>query len=140
MGSIKENETMSSDRGWYLLAAGVLALGLGNLLTTSDGLWARDLVVQSAATFEQSLSKAETYVAMAEMLLGAGGDHSWARAVHTRLSRQAEMARHRAEVAQAQMERAHGLAIGAGRQQIVHCASMNRVGAPQVLISRAGNF
>jgi hypothetical protein len=132
---------MRCDRGWYLVAAGVLALGLGNLLTTSDGLRARDLVMESAARFDESISQAETYVAMAKMLLGARGDQSWAHAVHTRLSlasRQAETARHRAELAQAQMERAHGLAIG--RQQIVHCASMNRVRAPHVSISSAENF
>jgi hypothetical protein len=121
---------MSSARGWYWVAAGVLALGLGNLWTSSDGGWARELVVQSAARLEQSISKAETYVAMAEMLLGASGDRS----------RQAEMVRHRAPMAPARMERAHRLAIGTAGQQIVHCAPMNRVPAPQVLISSAENF
>jgi hypothetical protein len=133
---------MSSDKGWYLVAAGVLALALGNSLARLDGQWARDLVAQGASGVQQVVSRADSYLAMAEMIFG-GSDHSWTRAFHRRLelvSGQAQMARYRAEVTRAQMERGHGNTLRAGHQRIIRCASMNNAHATGVFISSTENF
>jgi len=134
---------MSSDRGWYLVAAGVLALGLGNSLARLDGQWAGDLVAQSVSGYQQAVIRADTYLAMASMIF-AGHDQSWSRVFPTRLdlalaSSQAQIGRHRAEMTRARAL-AHRITVNAGQPPVIHCASMNNAHAARALVSSTDSF
>jgi hypothetical protein len=133
---------MRSDTGWYLLAAGVLALGVSGSLTRAYGEWARDLVARNASNLQQVVSRADSYLAMAEMILGSS-DQSWTRAVQSRLdyaSRQAQMARSRVQASRAQMERVQRTAIGTARRSVIRCASMNNAHVARAFVSSPENF
>jgi hypothetical protein len=133
---------MRSDTGWYLVAAGVLALGVSNSLARVNGQWARDLVARNASNLERVVSRADSYLAMAEMILGSS-DHSWTSAVQSRLdyaSRQAQMARSQVEVSRARMERAQRTAIGTARRSVIGCASMNNAHFARAFVSTPENF
>jgi hypothetical protein len=132
---------MSSDRGWYLVAVGVLALGLGNSLARLDRQWAGDLVAQSVSSFQQVVTRADSYLAIASMIF-AGNDQSWSRVFPTRFelaSRQAQIAGYRAEKIRARAE-ALRIAVNAGRQPVNHCASMNNAHAFRAFVSSADSF
>jgi hypothetical protein len=132
---------MSSDRGWYLVAVGVLALGLGNSLARLNGQWPGDLVAQSVSGYQQVVIRADSYLAMASMIF-AGNDQSWSRVFPTRLelaSSEAQIGRYRAEMIRARAH-AHRITVNAGQPPVIHCAAMNNAHAARAFVSSGDSF
>lgn len=95
---------MASEKAWYWLAAGVLALGLNGAYQDGQFQWAHRLVERSNATFERVSAQGCRLLAMAEIMLGsepAGLDR-----VHDRMVRaQDRMVAAQDRFNQRQMER-----------------------------------
>lgn len=96
---------MASDRGWYLIAVGVLALGLGNSTLNSHPDWLRNLTDRSAASAERMSAQAERYLGMAQILLGRS-EASFGPAQSMLGRMQADVGVMQAEVARRQAEMA----------------------------------
>jgi len=118
---------MASDRGWYLVAVGVLALGLGNSLANRRPDWLQSLADRSAATIERASAEAERYLAIAQLMLGQG-ESGFGRAQATLGSlqahlgiMQANLARHQAEMARLEAADARMVTVRQVRQTRVVC-------------------
>ena len=61
---------MRTDKAWYWLAAGVLALGLNGAYQDGQMGWAHVLVDRAAASVERLALSGQHFVAMAEVMLG----------------------------------------------------------------------
>jgi hypothetical protein len=61
---------MRTDKAWYWLAAGVLALGLNGAYQDGQMDWAHVLVDHAAASVERVALCGQHFVAMAEVILG----------------------------------------------------------------------
>ena len=61
---------MASDRALYLMAVGVLALGLGNSLANHQPDWLRNLADHSISTAQQVSGRAQGYLGMAQFMFG----------------------------------------------------------------------
>ncbi len=101
---------MASDKALYLVAVGVLALGLGNSLANSQPDWLRNLADRSVNLAERFSGQAERSVAMAQLMFGRG-ESGFGRTQATlgrmqaRLgAMQANMARHQATMARMGVE------------------------------------
>ena len=70
---------MNSDRGWYLVAVGVLALGIGNSLISDS---ARGFLDRAAAVADHLSAEAMRGLAVAQ-LMSNRGDPGWAHAQGT---------------------------------------------------------
>ena len=96
---------MASDRGWYLIAVGVLALGLSSSMLNSHPDWMRNLTDRSVASADRFSAQAERYLGMAQILLGRseasfGPAQSMLGHMQADLGvMQADVARHQAEMA-----------------------------------------
>jgi hypothetical protein len=86
---------MNSDRGWYLVAVGVLALGISN---SSVGDSARGFLDRAAALADHVSARAIQAVAVAQ-LMSDRGDAGWAHAQTAVAKAQVRMA-----LAQARIE------------------------------------
>jgi len=99
---------MASERAWYWLAAGVLALGLNGAYQDGEFQWAHRVVDRSNAMFERVSAQGCHLLAMAEIMLGhepAGLDRVHDRMVRVRDRFDAQQEREMAR-AQRQMEAA----------------------------------
>jgi hypothetical protein len=114
---------MKSDRGWYLVAIGVLALGITN---SSVGGSARGLLDRVAVVADHVSARAIQAVAVAQ-LMSDQGDASWAH-VQTALAK----ARVRMAVAQAKMHAKRAM-LTEGRS---NCAVGDRMNRAIVLSSQ----
>ena len=61
---------MRSDKAWYWLAAGVLALGLNGAYQDGQLGWAHVLADRATAAVERALYAGQHFLAMAEVMLG----------------------------------------------------------------------
>jgi hypothetical protein len=61
---------MTSNRAWYWMAAGVLALGLNGAYQDGEFSWAHCLVDRSMGLFQRISDHGREFVAMAEIMLG----------------------------------------------------------------------
>lgn len=61
---------MTSNRAWYWMAAGVLALGLNGAYQDGEFSWAHCLVDRSMGWFQRISNHGREFVAMAEIMLG----------------------------------------------------------------------
>jgi hypothetical protein len=61
---------MATDRAWYWVAAGVLALGLSNAYQDGQFQWAHRLVARSAMVASRTLGKGARLVEAADVVLG----------------------------------------------------------------------
>ena len=61
---------MRTEKAWYWLAAGVLALGLNGAYQDGQMGWAHVLVDRAAASVERVALRGQHFVAMAEVMLG----------------------------------------------------------------------
>ncbi|HZS96219.1 MAG TPA: hypothetical protein VFA40_05540 [Terriglobales bacterium] len=61
---------MRTDKAWYWLAAGVLALGLNGAYQDGQLGWAHVLADRAAAAVERASLRGQHFVAMAEIMLG----------------------------------------------------------------------
>ena len=61
---------MRTEKAWYWLAAGVLALGLNGAYQDGQLGWAHVLVDRAAASVERVALRGEHFVTMAEVMLG----------------------------------------------------------------------
>jgi hypothetical protein len=101
---------MASDRGWYLIAVGVLALGLSNTLVNSHPNWLGSLTDRSVVTAERLSGQAERYLAMAQIMLGRSeAGFGSTQAILGRLQAhlgevQANLSRRQAEMARVEVE------------------------------------
>ena len=69
---------MRTEKAWYWLAAGVLALGLNGAYQDGQLGWAHVLVDRAAASVERIALRGEHFVTMAEVMLGRE-PHAFAR-------------------------------------------------------------
>ncbi|HKS72141.1 MAG TPA: hypothetical protein VJQ82_03020 [Terriglobales bacterium] len=133
---------MASDRGWYLIAVGVLALGLSNSMLNSHPDWLQTLTDRSVASAEHLSGQAERYLGMAQILLGRsqasfGPAHSMLGRMQADMGvMQADVARHHAEMAR--LEAANMAAISLPPLPAVRVSCPNirvRVSQPVVVAS-----
>jgi ribosomal protein L27 len=61
---------MRSDKAWYWLAAGVLALGLNGAYQDGQLGWAHVLADRASAAVERVTLRGQSFLAMAEVMLG----------------------------------------------------------------------
>jgi hypothetical protein len=61
---------MTSNRAWYWLAAGVLALGLNGAYQDGEFSWAHCLVDRSMSSLQRGAERGHELLAMAEIMLG----------------------------------------------------------------------
>jgi len=93
------------EQGWYLIALGVLALGLSNSLANRVPGWLQQVSGRSIATAEHLSGCAQQYLAMAQIVLGRGEVNAGvAQAAVGRMQArlgilQANLARHQARMA-----------------------------------------
>lgn len=101
---------MASDKAWYWLAAGVLALGLNGAYQDGEFCWAHRLAERSANVVERASEAGLRYVTLAEVMLGRdAGSLERTEAALQRLQEKAacrriEMARRRLDMAQVQRD------------------------------------
>jgi hypothetical protein len=103
---------MASEKAWYWLAAGVLALGLNGAYQDGKFQWAHRLADQSAMLVEHVRDQGCRFVAMAEIMLGH--DSSGLARAQDRLARlqdrlstqQVDRMQRQMEAAQLKVERA----------------------------------
>jgi len=109
---------MRTEKAWYWLAAGVLALGLNGAYQDGQLVWAHVLVDRAAASVERVALRGQHFVAMAEVMLGrephalahteAALERVQERMACDRIAqaqRHMAMARVREQLAQAKMQR-----------------------------------
>jgi TolA-binding protein len=128
---------MASDKAWYWLAAGVLALGINGAYQDGEFAWAHRIADRSTAMVQQVRNEGCRLVAMAEMLLGR--DSSGVERVQDQLARvqdqvsrrQMERMQRQMEMAQYQVERAQRMVV---MQQDEPCSHSHRfmVQVPEV--------
>src|SRR5215470_14370564 len=103
---------MASDKAWYWLAAGVLALGINGAYQDGEFQWAHRIADRSAVMVQQVRNEGCRLVAIAETLLGRDSSgveraQDQLARVQDRLShRQMERMQRQMEMAQYQVERA----------------------------------
>ena len=113
---------MNSNRGWYLVAVGVLALGIGNSLISDS---ARGFLDRAAAVADHLSAEAMRGLAVAQ-LMSNRGDPGWAPAQGTIARAQTRLALVRAKIdaKRAVSTRVHSwCAIGTRRQVTVALSS-----------------
>ena len=113
---------MNSNRGWYLVAVGVLALGIGNSLISDS---ARGFLDRAAAVADHLSAEAMRGLAVAQ-LMSNRGDPGWAHAQGTIARAQTRLALVRAKIdaKRAVSTRVHSwCAIGTRRQVTVALSS-----------------
>ena len=106
---------MNSDRGWYLVAVGVLALGISNSVISDS---ARGFSDRAAAVADHLSAEAMRAFAVAQLMSGRG-EPSWAHAQATIARAQTRLALVRAKIdaKRAVSTRVHSwCAIGTRRQ------------------------
>ena len=109
---------MRSEKGWYWLAAGVLALGLNGAYQDGQLGWVHCLADRATAAFEQLTARSLSVVTMAELMLGrspealgrteAAFQKLQGKMVAQRMAqaqRQMAIAQAHQQIAQAQMQR-----------------------------------
>jgi hypothetical protein len=118
---------MVYEKAWYLVAAGVLALGISNGFVSRGENWARGLAERSSSIVEGASSQTMRLANFAETIVGRN-DSSFARVeasmarVQTHLACvQTTMARRQAEMARRQAERARRIASQQVRGALVIC-------------------
>jgi hypothetical protein len=114
---------MKSDRGWYLVALGMIALGITN---SSVGDSARGFLDHTAVVADQASARAIQAVAVAQ-LMSDRGDTGWAHARTALAKGQVRMA-----LAQARINARRAM-LDEGRS---HCALGDRVNRAVVLSSQ----
>jgi len=114
---------MKSDRGWYLVALGMIALGITN---SSVGGSARGFLDHAAVVADQASARAIQAVAVAQ-LMSDRGDTGWAHAQTALAKAQVRMA-----LAQARINAKRAM-LTEGRS---HCALGHRVNRAVVLSSQ----
>lgn len=128
---------MASDKAWYWLAAGVLALGINGAYQDGEFQWAHRIADRSAVMVQQVRNEGCRLVAIAETFLGRDSS-GFERAqdqlarVQDRLShRQMERMQRQMEMAQYQVERAQRMVV---MQQDEPCSHSHRfmVQVPEV--------
>jgi hypothetical protein len=130
---------MASDKAWYWLAAGVLALGLNGAYQDGEFQWAHRLTCHSASLVERASEEGLRMLATAEVMLGRNPE-SLARTeailqnLQMRIAcKRIEMARREVDMAQVQRD----LAAARIDQQIAKVqASMDHV--RMITIERTG--
>ena len=113
---------MNSDRGWYLVAVGVLALGISNSVISDS---ARGFSDRAAAVADHLSAEAMRGLAVAQ-LMSNRGDPGWAHAQGTIARAQTRLALVRAKIdaKRAVSTRVHSWwAIGTRRQVTVALSS-----------------
>jgi hypothetical protein len=95
---------MASEKAWYLVALGVLALGVSHSFLNSHADWTRCLADRSDALVDEVSGQALRYVAVGDLILGRG-ETGLARTqtVMTRVQTRVAAAETRAARQQAQM-------------------------------------
>ena len=133
--SVRRSNTMASDKAWYFVAVGVMALGLGNSLAESHPNWLENVTGRSVAAVDRFSGQAERYLAMAQLMLGQG-ESGFGRAqatlgsVQARIGvMQANLARRQADMARMESDQARMVAV----QQARHI----RVACPRVVVELA---
>lgn len=109
---------MRSEKGWYWLAAGVLALGLNGAYQDGQLGWVHCLADRATAAVERLSARSLSVVTMAELMLGrspealgrteAAFEKLQGKMVSQRVAqaqRQVAMAQARQQIAQAQLQR-----------------------------------
>ena len=100
---------MANERGWYLIALGVLALGLSNSMNSHPD-WLRSIAGRSVASAQRFSAQGERYLGMAQILLGRsevsfGPAQSMVGRMQADLGvMQADLARQQVEMARAEVE------------------------------------
>lgn len=100
---------MASEKAWYWLAAGVLALGLNGAYQDGQFGWVHEMAGRSADVMERASLRGMSFVTAAEMMLGRGPEVAgWSNAAVQRMHE--KMACKRMEMAErsidmAQMQR-----------------------------------
>jgi hypothetical protein len=118
---------MASDRALYLVAVGVLALGLGNSLANHQPNWLRGLADHSISTAQQVSGRAQGYLGMAQFMFGRseagfGRTQALLGTVQAHLGEmQANLARHQAEMARMQAENIRVVTLEQMREVRVAC-------------------
>jgi hypothetical protein len=103
---------MASEKAWYWLAAGVLALGINGAYQDGGFRWAHQLAERSSAMFERVSEQGCRLVSMAEIILGrepatlARAQEHLAQLQERMSTRETDRAQRRLEMAQAKIERA----------------------------------
>lgn len=128
---------MGSEKAWYWIAVGALALFVGNNFAARHKDGVRCLASRSMAAVEQVSGGANRLMAMAEMMLGRGETH-FARtqtavaSAQTRLaSAQTAIACHEAALARVQAEHARMVAVRQLRSTVI-CPRQNlRMAIPE---------
>jgi len=93
---------MASEKAWYWLAAGVLALGLNGAYQDGQFGWAHGIVDRSMSLVERASERGLSFASMAEVMLGRSPETSgWTEAALEKL--QARTACSRVEMAQRQI-------------------------------------
>jgi hypothetical protein len=141
---------MRSEKAWYWLAAGVLALGLNGAYQDGQLSWAHCLAGRAANMVERASERGLRFLTMTEVMLGRSPEtFGWAETAIQRIQaklvcervamaqRQIAMAQVRPQLAQDGLRRKLDLAqmkmdrvrmITAGRaDQFRHCPSFSRV-------------
>ena len=130
---------MASDRAWYWLAAGVLALGLNGAYQDGEFQWVHRLANHSASLMERASEEGLRMLATAQVMLGRSPE-SMARTEATLQKLQMRVACKRIEMARRQVDMAQvqrDLAAARIDQQMAKVqASMERVG--MITIERTG--
>ena len=131
---------MRSEKAWYWLAAGVLALGLNGAYQDGQFGRAHFLANRASALIERASARSLHFVTMAEVLLGQKGDFDRTEAALQKI--QSKLVCERVSKAQRQ------LAMAQMRQQLVEANLQRKLGLAQmkmdkvrmITIDRANRF
>lgn len=130
---------MASDKAWYWLAAGVLALGLNGAYQNGEFQWAHRLACHAESFVDRGSEEALRLVAAAEVMLGRspeslGRTEAALKKLQMRIAcKRVEMARRDVDMAQVQRDLA---AARIDQQMAMVQASMDRV--RMITIERTG--
>jgi len=122
---------MATEKAWYWLAAGVLALGLNGAYHDGEFPWLHSLADRPCALLERVTEQKDRFFATAEIMLG--GEPSTIARAQERLARlqerlstaQVDRIRRRLEVAQCKITRAQAKVVVLEHNQL--CSGTSRV-------------
>ena len=120
---------MRSEKAWYWLAAGVLALGLNGAYQDGQLSWAHCLAGRAANMVERAAERGLRFVTMAEVMLGRSPEaFGWAETALSRIQTKAVSER----VVQAQ----HQIAMAQVRQQFAQDGLRRKLDLAQMKMDR----
>jgi hypothetical protein len=137
---------MATEKAWYWLAAGVLALGLNGAYQDGEFPWVHNLADRSCALLERVTEQKDRFVAMTEIMFGrepsslARAQERLARLQERLSTTQVDRIQRRLEVAQCKIARAQAKVVVLEHSQlcsgtshfVVHVPSVNMPAMPAV--------